>query len=176
MKNLRRKALAQTKTCNNDLGSRNVSKSQGADGSGITSTERMREPLPCQGRKELISLAQEARQSQNQEAPSVLSPLRKRIVAPPQNVDNTLLYPTPMPLVSAGLSVGSSHLVNRGMSCVLIWTMWFTEQALLKSNLNFRESEIQERRSLCRNQRLPGSRGENLWYIIFQKISLIFIF
>lgn len=115
--------MAQTKTCNNDLGSWNVSKSQGANGSGITSTERMKEPLPCHGRKELISLAQEARQNQNHEASSVPSPMRKRVVAPPKNMYGTIVYSTPMPLVSTGLSAGSSHL-NRGMSCVLIWTMW----------------------------------------------------
>lgn len=123
IKNLRQKALAQTKTLNNDLGSWNVSKSQGADGSGITSAERMREPLPCQGRKELISLVQEARQSQNHVASSVLSPKRKRVVAPPQNVDSMLVYLTPMPVVSTGISVGGSLLMNKGMFCLVISTM-----------------------------------------------------
>ncbi|XP_062073882.1 uncharacterized protein LOC133778073 [Humulus lupulus] len=114
MKNIRRKALTQTKTRNNDLGGWNVSKSQGADGSGITSADRLREPLPCQGRKELINLAQEARQSINHESSTVLSPMRKRIAAPPQNVDKTLVYLNPMPLVSTGIGAGSSHLMNRG--------------------------------------------------------------
>ncbi|KAM6588395.1 hypothetical protein CsatA_011000 [Cannabis sativa] len=114
MKNIRRKALIQTKTRNNDLGGWNVSKSQGADGSGITSADRLREPLPCQGRKELINLAQEARQNLNHESSAVLSPMRKRIAASPQNVDKTLVYLTPMPLVSTGPGAGSSQLMNRG--------------------------------------------------------------
>ncbi|KAL5551355.1 hypothetical protein UlMin_001531 [Ulmus minor] len=124
LNNLRRKTLAQTKTCNNDSGSRNVSKSQGqgADVSGITSAkdatstrtasaERMREPLPSQGRKELLSLVQEARQSSNQEASSVLSPLRKRIVAP-RNTDSLLVHLTPMPLYSTGACVGGASLTK----------------------------------------------------------------
>ena len=121
-KNLKRKALAQIKTRNNDLGSWNVSKSQGADGSGITSAERKKEPMPCQGRKELISLVQEVRQTQNNEPMSVLSSLRKRVVAP-QNVDRSLTYLTPMPLLSTGNFLSGTHLMNRGMFCPIIWTM-----------------------------------------------------
>lgn len=113
----------QTKTFNHDLGSLNISKSQGADGSGITSNERLREPLPCQGRKELISLVQEARKSQNREPTTVLSPMRKRVVAP-KNMEGMLAYLTPMPLVSTGIRCGGSHLMNKGTFCLAIWTIW----------------------------------------------------
>ncbi|KAF3448256.1 hypothetical protein FNV43_RR08969 [Rhamnella rubrinervis] len=126
LKNLRKKALSQTKAYNNEFGNWNASKSQGAGGSGITSArdgtstrtpsvERLREPLPCQGRKELINLIQEARQSPNQEVSSVPSPMRKRIAAPPRNVDNILVHLTPMPLHLTGICVGGAGLMkNRG--------------------------------------------------------------
>lgn len=126
LKNLRKNALTQTKTYKNDLGSWNASKSQGAGGSGITSArdatstitpsaERLREPLPCQGRKELINLIQEARQSPKDKVSSVPSSMRKRIAAPPRNVDSTF-YLTPMPLHLTDICVGSDGFMkNRGM-------------------------------------------------------------
>lgn len=133
LKNLRQKALTQTKAYNNELGSWNVSKSQGAGGSGITSArdatstrtpsvERLREPLPCQGRKELLSLIQEARQSPNHEVSSVPSPMRKRIAASPQNVDSILVHLTPMPVHFTSIcGVGAGLIKNRGMRLILLW-------------------------------------------------------
>lgn len=135
LKNLRKKAFTQTKANNNELGSWNVSKSQGAGGSGITSArdgtstrtpsvERLREPLPCQGRKELISLIQEARLSPNHEVSSVPSPMRKRIAAPPRNVDSILVHLTPMPLHLTGICAGDAGLMkNRGMLLYLTLDM-----------------------------------------------------
>ncbi|CAK7356278.1 unnamed protein product [Dovyalis caffra] len=105
---------------------RNTMKSQGADGSGITSikdatsartpsAERLKEPLPCQGRKELISLLHEAMQSPNHEASSVPASMRKRIAAPPGKVDGRHIYLTPMPLHSTGIAVAGIGLVkNKG--------------------------------------------------------------
>ncbi|KAL9405967.1 hypothetical protein Peur_002939 [Populus x canadensis] len=95
---------------------RNIMISQGADGSGITSVkdatsartpsaERMKEPLPSQGRKELISLLHEAMQSPNHEASSFPASMRKRIAAPPGKVDGRHIYLTPMPLHSTGITV-----------------------------------------------------------------------
>ncbi|BBH03046.1 Protein kinase superfamily protein [Prunus dulcis] len=124
-KDLKKKAFSQVKAYN-DSGSWSVMKSQGADGSGITSAkdvtsartppaERLREPLPCQGRKELISLVQEARQSPNHEASGVSAPMRKRVPAPPGNEDGKLFYITPMPLHSTGNGIGGAGLIrNRG--------------------------------------------------------------
>lgn len=105
---------------------RNIIKSQGGDGSGITSAkdatstrtlsaERLREPLPSQGRKELLSLVQEARQGKNHE--SVNAPLskRKRVAAPPGDADTKFLYPTPMPLHTNGVAVlGAGLLKSKG--------------------------------------------------------------
>lgn len=114
---LKRKDLTQTKANSNRLSSRKTNKIQGADGSGITSTkdatstitpsaERLREPLPCQGRKELISLVQKARQSPKGEISSVSSPMRKRVAAPLKYVDSSPVYLTPMPLgVVGGMSL-----------------------------------------------------------------------
>ncbi|KAL5750835.1 hypothetical protein ACOSP7_025438 [Xanthoceras sorbifolium] len=122
-KNLKKKAVGQVKG-SNDLGSRNVLNSQGADGSGITSVkdvtstrtpsaERLREPLPCQGRKELISLLQEAMRSQNHEALHIPAAMRKRVAAPPGKLDRELVYLTPMPVHSSGIAV-AGLMKNKG--------------------------------------------------------------
>ncbi|KAM4085547.1 hypothetical protein ACJW30_10G036000 [Castanea mollissima] len=122
-KNLKKKASGQGKG-HNDLGSWNVIKSQGADGSGITSVkdvtstrtpsaERRREPMPCQGRKELISLLQETMQSPNHEASSVPAPMRKRVAATPGKVDSKLGYITPMPLHSSVIGVAGAGLIKK---------------------------------------------------------------
>ncbi|KAI8546694.1 hypothetical protein RHMOL_Rhmol07G0139800 [Rhododendron molle] len=106
-----------------DLGGRNVLKSQGADGSGITSTkdatstrtpstERLREPIPCQGRKELLNLVQKAMRSPNYEAQSVPSSKRKRVAALPSKIDRKLVYLTPMPLYSTGTAVAGAGLIK----------------------------------------------------------------
>ncbi|KAA8526014.1 hypothetical protein F0562_007886 [Nyssa sinensis] len=124
-KTLKKKAVDQAKALI-DLGSRNTIKSQGADGSGITSAkdatstrtpsaERLREPMPCQGRKELISLVQEAMQGPNHEPVSVPASKRKRVAAPPGKVDRKLVYHTPMPLHYTGIAVaGAGLLSNKG--------------------------------------------------------------
>ncbi|KAK9203399.1 hypothetical protein WN943_013653 [Citrus x changshan-huyou] len=122
-KDLKRKVVRQTNV-HNDLGSRNIINSQGADGSGITSAkeatstrtpaERLREPLPCQGRKELISLLQKALRNPNYEASDCPAPRRKRVVAPPGKVGKELVYITPMPLHSNGIAVAGAGLMNKG--------------------------------------------------------------
>ncbi|KAJ6714926.1 CASEIN KINASE-RELATED [Salix viminalis] len=110
-KNVKRKAVG------------NIMTSQGADGSGVTSVkdatsartpsaERLKEPLPSQGRKELLSLLHEAMQSPNHEASSVPASMRKRIAAPPGKVDGRHIYLTPMPLHSTGITVAGFGLVK----------------------------------------------------------------
>ncbi|KAL8210146.1 hypothetical protein R6Q57_006878 [Mikania cordata] len=99
-----------------DLNMHGAMKSQGADGSGITSTkdatstkvpsgERFREPIPCKGRKEYLNLVHEALQSPEHDATvsTTLVSKRKRVAAPPAKLDNKFLYPTPMPLQSTGI-------------------------------------------------------------------------
>ncbi|KAK2648145.1 hypothetical protein Ddye_015634 [Dipteronia dyeriana] len=124
-KNLKKKTGGQVKA-SNDVGSRNVLNSQGADGSGITSAkdvtstkipsaERLREPLPCHGRKELISLLQDAMRSKNHEASHIPAPMRKRVAAPPGKLDGELVYLTPMPVHPSGISVaGGGSMKNKG--------------------------------------------------------------
>ncbi|KAG6635827.1 hypothetical protein CIPAW_11G069600 [Carya illinoinensis] len=124
-KDLKRKVYGHAKVYN-DLGSWNAIKSQEADGSGITSVkdatstrtppaEMWREPMPCQGRKELISLLQEAMQSPNCEAKSVPAPMRKRVSASPREVDSKLVYITPMPLHSTVIDVtGAGSTKKKG--------------------------------------------------------------
>nr|GMD76322.1 probable serine/threonine-protein kinase cdc7 [Ipomoea batatas] len=109
-----------------DIGSRNIIKSQGADGSGLTSTkeptstrtpsaERLRQPLPCHGRKELISLAQEALQGANHREVKGPTSKRKRIAAPPGKEDRQFVYVTPMPLHSSGIGIrGAGLLKSKG--------------------------------------------------------------
>ncbi|XP_022865817.1 probable serine/threonine-protein kinase cdc7 isoform X3 [Olea europaea var. sylvestris] len=106
--------------------SKNIIKSQGADGSGITSTkdatstrtpsaEKLREPIPSQGRKELISLVQEALHCANQKSINVPISRRKRVAAPPGKVDGKFFYPTPMPLHASGIAIGGAGLIkNKG--------------------------------------------------------------
>ncbi|KAL5560514.1 hypothetical protein UlMin_036725 [Ulmus minor] len=103
----------------------NKLRSQGADRSGITSTkdatsartpstERKMEPLPSLGRKELISLAQDAIQNLNHTALMSPASQRKRIAAPPGKVDSKIFYMGPMPLYSTGLVAGSGSLKSKG--------------------------------------------------------------
>ncbi|KAK8692887.1 hypothetical protein V6N13_070491 [Hibiscus sabdariffa] len=120
-----RMPTVQRKAPHNDLSSWNKINSQGADGSGITSAkdasgrtpsaERLREPLPCQGRKELISLAQEAMQTPKPGASHVPAPMRKRVAASPAKMDRQVLHPTPMPLNSTSLALSGVGLSkNKG--------------------------------------------------------------
>ncbi|KAK6122248.1 hypothetical protein DH2020_044009 [Rehmannia glutinosa] len=106
--------------------SRNIIKSQGADGSGITSAkdatstktpsaERLREPIPSQGRRELLSLVQEAMQGGNHDSVNAPISKRKRVAASPGDSDNKFLYPTPMPLHANGIAIcGAGLLKSKG--------------------------------------------------------------
>ncbi|CAI0534989.1 unnamed protein product [Linum tenue] len=99
----------------NDTRGWNLTQSQGAEGSGVTSlkdltsnmapsAERLREPLPSHGRKALLSLLQETMNSPNHEASSTPSSMRKRVAAPPSKVDGRLIYVSPMPLQPYGMT------------------------------------------------------------------------
>ncbi|XP_050384909.1 uncharacterized protein LOC126801563 isoform X2 [Argentina anserina] len=100
----------------------NKCKIQRADGSGITSTkdltdktpstERVREPLPCLGRKELINLAQDVILSPNNELQKSPASKRKRIAATPGKTDSKLIYTTPMSLNFTGGAVSSAFLLK----------------------------------------------------------------
>ncbi|KAI4372420.1 hypothetical protein MLD38_010654 [Melastoma candidum] len=113
IQNFKRKDLHQVKS-SNKLSNRNTVRSQGADGSGITSArdasnmtpsgERMREPMPRQGRKELISLLHEAMRT-NQEVSSIPAPMRKRVAAPPGKLEGKHVMISPMPLHLKGIPV-----------------------------------------------------------------------
>ncbi|KAH1106457.1 hypothetical protein J1N35_010225 [Gossypium stocksii] len=119
------KKATDKRKVHNDACSWNKINSQGADGSGITSAkdvtartpsaERVREPLPCQGRKELISLAQEAMQHPNHGVSRVPAAMRKRVAASPGKVDRQVLHPTPMPLNSISFAIsGDGFTKNKG--------------------------------------------------------------
>lgn len=117
--------MAQPKT-KNDRGSGKILKSQGAEGSGVTSAkdvtstrtsypEKIRETYPSLRRKQLINCLQETLLGPNQEAQSIPAPMRKRIPAPRGKVENELAYVTPMPLNSTGVDVtGAAFLKNKG--------------------------------------------------------------
>ncbi|VFQ70516.1 unnamed protein product [Cuscuta campestris] len=123
-------------------GSRSLMKSQGADGSGITSTkeatsirntskERLREPLlmqplSIQGREKLMSLVEEIQcTSHHKEEVKGPTSKRKRIAAAPRKEDGQqFLYVTPMPLHSSGIPIRGAGLLQgdgkhkRDGSCV----------------------------------------------------------
>ncbi|XP_068650965.1 uncharacterized protein [Aristolochia californica] len=119
-KNIKKRDVTLTLKTLTDISCKNNCRSQGGDASGLTSTrtpsaERLREPVPCQGRKELINLVQEALQSPNHKDINTPASHRKRVAAPLGNVDRSLFCLSPMPLVLSGISVfGAGHLKNRG--------------------------------------------------------------
>ncbi|PNX75907.1 putative serine threonine-protein kinase cdc7-like protein, partial [Trifolium pratense] len=103
----------------------------GADGSGITSAkditstktasaDRLREPIPFRGRKELISLVQNSMQCAN--SSSIKSPTsqRKRVTAPSSKSDGRTLHLTPMPIHSSRVAVGSFRSKGVILSSVLL--------------------------------------------------------
>ncbi|WMV43509.1 hypothetical protein MTR67_036894 [Solanum verrucosum] len=119
-KNLKRKA--DQEKVGTDIAHRSIRKSQGADGSGVTSAkdatsnrtpsaERLREPLPCTGRKELINLVQEVRQRSSHVDTNGPTSKRKRVAATPGKVEKKY-YITPMPLHSSGIAIGGAGLLK----------------------------------------------------------------
>lgn len=97
---------------------KNACKSQG-EASGVTtaktlSADKYREPVPCKGRKELINFAQESIQSPyRQEVATGFQ--RKRVAAPLGKGENAMLYLSPMPLHSCGISIsGAGVSSNKG--------------------------------------------------------------
>lgn len=122
LKNLKKRATGETRV-HTDLSRWNKFNSQGADGSGVTSAkdvtstktpsaERLREPFPCQGRKELINLLQEVMTTQDREVFHVSAPMRKRIAASCEKMDKDFLYITPMPLHSSSLAVAGAGFIK----------------------------------------------------------------
>ncbi|XP_028772883.1 cell division cycle 7-related protein kinase [Neltuma alba] len=120
-KDSRRKAVAQSKT-KNDRGSGQVMKSQGADGSGVTSAKDVtsartslekRLSLVRPRRKELINILQETLLGPNQELSN--TPMRKRVPAPRNKMESEHVYISPMPLNSIGNdATGAGFLKSKG--------------------------------------------------------------
>ncbi|KAL5061482.1 hypothetical protein RYX36_023219 [Vicia faba] len=116
-RHLKPKANAsQLKNCP-DKAVASLRRAQGADGSGITSAkdvtstktasaDRLREPLPFRGRKELISLVQNSMQCATGSSMKSPSSQRKRVTAPSGKVDGRTLYLTPMPIHSSTVALG----------------------------------------------------------------------
>ncbi|XP_051144396.1 uncharacterized protein LOC127260611 isoform X2 [Andrographis paniculata] len=108
-----------------DSSSKNSIKSHGADVSVITSArdvsstrtssaERLKEPLPqlvsSRGREELVRMLQEAMHGGSHTSSIAATSKRKRVAAPPADAKRKCFYPTPMPLYSNGLPVGTTGL------------------------------------------------------------------
>ena len=116
LKDNRRKVGVQSKT--KDRSSGQKIKSQGADGSGVTSAKDVtsartsfekRVTLVKPMRKELISILQEAMSGPKQQPPN--TPMRKRVPAPRYKMENEYVYISPMPLNSmAGDATGAGSL------------------------------------------------------------------
>ncbi|XP_073001559.1 uncharacterized protein [Typha latifolia] len=99
--------------------------SQAADVSGVTSakdatstrtpSDRLKQPIPCKGRKELINFLHEAMQSPKHRAAAPPASQRKRVAAPLGKLDKRLLMLTPMPVHSSGNVVaGAGMFKSRG--------------------------------------------------------------
>lgn len=109
-----------------DKAGRSFLRAQGTDGSGITSAkdastrtasaERLREPLPCTRRKELISFLQNSMQCANDSSTIGPSSQRKRVTAPSGRVDGKNFHITPMPLHSSTAAGGL--LKSKGMTLI----------------------------------------------------------
>ncbi|TKV94881.1 hypothetical protein SEVIR_9G325000v4 [Setaria viridis] len=98
---------------------------QAADVSGVTSAkdptstktslDRLKQPMPYKGRKELMNFLHEAMQSPNKNTVPAPASQRKRVAAPIGSVDRKLFMLTPMPLHSGGSAVaGSGTFNNKG--------------------------------------------------------------
>ncbi|CAN6311871.1 unnamed protein product [Urochloa humidicola] len=95
---------------------------QAADVSGVTSAkdptstktslDRLKQPMPYKGRKELMNFLQEAMQSPNKNAVPAPVSQRKRVAAPFGSVDPKHFILTPMPLRSGGSAVAGSGMLN----------------------------------------------------------------
>uniref|UniRef100_A0A7N0VFQ3 non-specific serine/threonine protein kinase n=1 Tax=Kalanchoe fedtschenkoi TaxID=63787 RepID=A0A7N0VFQ3_KALFE len=98
------------------LESKNV---KGAAGQTNASTslykDKMRQPMPLKGRKEILKLALEAMRSPKYEALRLPASKSKRISAPPEKMDRKLVCYSPMPLHSSGVAVvGAGLLSHKG--------------------------------------------------------------
>ncbi|KAL5224251.1 hypothetical protein ABZP36_010890 [Zizania latifolia] len=100
---------------------------QAADVSGVTSAkdrtstktslDRLRQPMPYKGRKELMNFLHEAMQNPNKNTSTPPVSQRKRVAAPFGNVDQKLLILTPMPLRSGDNAIAGSGMLNsKGVS------------------------------------------------------------
>ncbi|TYK24712.1 putative serine/threonine-protein kinase cdc7 isoform X1 [Cucumis melo var. makuwa] len=121
-KNLKRRVYVPLKQYPDMRGGSAV-RSQGADGSGVTSAkdvtsartfsaENMREPLPSQGRKELLSLVQNALRNADHASQNSSDLRRKRIAAPPSKEDNNIIHPSPMLVHCTGISLTGLRLLK----------------------------------------------------------------
>ncbi|KAK4769728.1 hypothetical protein SAY87_030260 [Trapa incisa] len=172
-KNLNRKVVNQGKACNG-LGTQNTVSRQGAEVSGITSArdptstktpsaERLREPVPQQGRKELINLAQKIHMTR--ETYSVPAPMRKRVAAPPGHIDGRLINITPMPINSTGISVCGAGLRSKEGDC--------NKEGPCVGTKGFRAPEVLFRSSHQGPKLDMWSAGVTLLYIITGKMPFL---
>uniref|UniRef100_A0A0E0R2J6 non-specific serine/threonine protein kinase n=1 Tax=Oryza rufipogon TaxID=4529 RepID=A0A0E0R2J6_ORYRU len=95
---------------------------QAADVSGVTSAkdptstktslDRLMQPMPYKGRKELMNFLHDAMQSPDKNTSTAPVSQRKRVAAPLGNVDQKLFILTPMPLCSGGSAIAGSGMLN----------------------------------------------------------------
>uniref|UniRef100_A0A0E0EGN0 non-specific serine/threonine protein kinase n=1 Tax=Oryza meridionalis TaxID=40149 RepID=A0A0E0EGN0_9ORYZ len=95
---------------------------QAADVSGVTSAkdptstktslDRLKQPMPYKGRKELMNFLHDAMQSPDKNTSTAPVSQRKRVAAPLGNVDHKLFILTPMPLCSGGSAIAGSGMLN----------------------------------------------------------------
>lgn len=109
--------------------------SQAADVSGVTSAkdptstktsgDRLKQPIPSKGRKELINFVHEAMQVPNHKGESASIPVshRKRVTVPMGKVDRRGLMPTPMPLHPGGIPFLTNYGLFKSASILYCFIM-----------------------------------------------------
>ncbi|KAG6490203.1 hypothetical protein ZIOFF_051488 [Zingiber officinale] len=95
---------------------------QAADISGVTSArdptstktpvDKLKQPIPCKGRKELINFLHEAMQTPDHKGSTAPASQRKRVAAPLGKVERRLLTVTPMPLHFDGNAVAGAGMLD----------------------------------------------------------------
>lgn len=104
------------------IGNKSKHGGQAADISGVTSAkdptstktqlDRLKQPMPYKGRKELMNFLHEAMHSPKQKTLEAPVSQRKRVAAPVSSGDRKLFVLTPMPLRSGGSAVAGTGMFN----------------------------------------------------------------
>ncbi|XP_074574807.1 uncharacterized protein LOC141831349 [Curcuma longa] len=104
------------------IGNKSKCCNKAADISGVTSArdptstktpvDKLKQPIPCKGRKELINFLHEAMQTPDHKGSTAPASQRKRVAAPLGKVERRLVTVTPMPLHFDGNAVAGACMLD----------------------------------------------------------------